>query len=177
MGWALDRAENGQAAMIGRRGLLLGAAALPLASCGVGGRDWPTADLVVVQKSERRLILAAGGKALADYTVNLGFQPEGHKAQERDGRTPEGEYFIDRRNHRSDYHLSLGISYPNPADVARARAMGVDPGGDIFIHGSPTRPEDRGKRDWTAGCIAVTDRQIEEIWQMVPLGTRITILA
>ncbi len=160
-----------------RRGLILTAAAVPLAGCGVSGRDWPTADQVVVVKSERRLVVAAGGEGIKAYRIDLGFAPTGHKTRERDGKTPEGLYFIDRRNHRSEYHLSLGISYPNQADVARARAMGVEPGGDIFIHGGPTRTADRRKRDWTAGCISVSDRAMDEIWHMVPLGTPVTILA
>jgi murein L,D-transpeptidase YafK len=94
-----------------------------------------------------------------------------------DGRTPEGRYYIDRRNPRSDFYLSLGVSYPNVVDIARARAMGVRPGGDIFIHGGPRRAADRRKKDWTAGCIAVSDKEIEEIWSMVPTGIPITILA
>jgi murein L,D-transpeptidase YafK len=109
--------------------------------------------------------------------VHLGFAPEGHKTRSGDGRTPEGRYVIDRRNARSDFHLSLGISYPNALDRARARSMGVDPGTNIFIHGGPRRAEDRRKPDWTAGCIAVSDREIEEIWSMVPTGIPITILA
>ena len=109
--------------------------------------------------------------------MHLGFQPQGHKAQSGDGRTPEGRYYIDRRNPRSDFFLSLGVSYPNAIDLARARANGVRPGGDIFIHGGPTRTADRRKKDWTAGCIAVSDEEMEEIWSMVPTGIPITILA
>ena len=107
----------------------------------------------------------------------LGFAPVGHKTRSGDGRTPEGRYVIDRRNARSDYYLSLGVSYPNPVDVARARAMGTDPGGNIFIHGGPRRAAERRKQDWTAGCIAVTDAEIEEIWSLVPTGIPISILA
>ena len=137
----------------------------------------PRANHVVVSKSNRVLALMKGETTLKRYRIHLGFAPEGHKERSGDGRTPEGRYTIDRRNPRSDYYLSIGVSYPNAADIARARAMGVEPGGDIFIHGGPRRAADRGKKDWTAGCIAVTDAEIEEIWSMVPTGIPITILA
>jgi murein L,D-transpeptidase YafK len=137
----------------------------------------PTANHIVVSKTNRVLALMAGEKTLKRYKVNLGFQPTGHKLQSGDGRTPEGRYWIDRRNPRSDFYLSLGISYPNALDMARAKALGVRAGGDIFIHGGPRRAADRRKKDWTAGCIAVSDEEIEEIWTMVPTGIPITILA
>jgi murein L,D-transpeptidase YafK len=137
----------------------------------------PRASHIVVSKSNRVLELRAGATTLKRYRMHLGFMPEGHKQTSGDGRTPEGRYYIDRRNPRSDFHLSLGISYPNALDVARARAIGARPGGDIFIHGGPRRGVDRRGKDWTAGCIAVTDPEMEEIWSMVPTGTPITILA
>ena len=137
----------------------------------------PRANHIVVSKTNRVLALMDGATTLKRYKVHLGFAPEGHKQRSGDGRTPEGRYYIDRRNARSDFYLSLGVSYPNALDLARARAMGARPGGDIFVHGGPRRSEDRRKRDWTAGCIAVTDSEIEEIWSMVPTGTPITILA
>lgn len=136
-------------------------------------------EFLVLFKSTRTLGLyrAVDGKPvlLRSYGVDLGFSPRGDKGREGDGRTPEGTYFIDRRNPNSAYHLSLGISYPDVNDMAEARAQGLNPGGDIFIHGGPTSFRDRFKRDWTAGCISVTDREIEEIWAMVPLGTPIAI--
>ncbi len=136
-------------------------------------------EFLVLFKSTRTLGLyrAVDGKPvlLRSYGVDLGFSPRGDKGREGDGRTPEGTYFIDRRNPNSAYHLSLGISYPDVNDVAVARAKGLDPGGDIFIHGGPTSFRDRFKRDWTAGCIAVTNKEIEEIWGKVPLGTPIAI--
>lgn len=135
------------------------------------------ANHVVVSKSNRVLALMNGSETLKRYAVHLGFMPTGHKVQSGDGRTPEGRYIIDRRNPRSDFFLSLGVSYPNAIDVARARALGVKPGGDIFVHGGPTRAADMRKRDWTAGCIAVSDVEMEEIWTMVPTGIPITILA
>ncbi|HRO11752.1 L,D-transpeptidase family protein [Amaricoccus sp.] len=137
----------------------------------------PRANHIVVSKSKRVLALMSGAETLKRYKVHLGFTPRGHKQQSGDGRTPEGRYYIDRRNPRSEFYLSLGVSYPNALDVARARALGVKPGGDIFIHGGPRRTADRRKTDWTAGCIAVSDAEMEEIWSMVPTGIPITILA
>ena len=137
----------------------------------------PRANHVVVSKPNRVLELRSGAATLKRYRVHLGFAPEGHKVASGDGRTPEGRYWIDRRNPRSDFYLSLGISYPNATDIARARALGVEPGGNIFIHGGPRRAADRRKRDWTAGCIAVSDAEMEEIWSMVPTGTPVTIVA
>lgn len=137
----------------------------------------PRANHIVVSKTNRVMALMSGAETLKRYRVHLGFQPLGHKTQSGDGRTPEGRYYIDRRNARSDFYLSLGISYPNAIDLARARSLGVRPGGDIMIHGGPRRVEDRRKKDWTAGCIAVSDEEIEEIWSMVPTGIPITILA
>jgi len=135
-------------------------------------------DRLVVYKERRRLIAYRGGRALKGFTVGLGFSPEGDKFQQGDGRTPEGSYRIDRRNASSQYHLSLGIDYPQAAHRRRARDAGVSPGGDIFIHGQPNvrkgKPELRG--DWTAGCLAVTDADIEELWRVVPIGTRVEIL-
>lgn len=137
----------------------------------------PRANHIVVSKTNRVMALMAGEKTLKRYKIHLGFQPAGHKLQSGDGRTPEGRYYIDRRNPRSDFYLSLGISYPNVIDLARANARGVRAGGDIMIHGGPRRAADRRKKDWTAGCIAVSDAEIEEIWTMVPTGIPITILA
>ncbi len=134
----------------------------------------PPVTRVVVDKGDRKMHLLSHDKLLKTYKVDLGFNPKGHKVVEGDGRTPEGEYLIDRRNPNSEFHLSIGISYPNPADIARARALGKKPGGDIFIHGRPNRKQPKG-RDWTAGCIAVNNREMEEIYAMVRDGTPITI--
>jgi lipoprotein-anchoring transpeptidase ErfK/SrfK len=103
--------------------------------------------------------------------------PKGHKRMRGDGRTPEGRYIVDRRNPKSQFHLSVGISYPDAEDIARARARGVDPGGDIFIHGAPNGQRRPPRGDWTAGCIAVKNREIEEIYSMVATGTVVDILA
>ncbi len=159
--------------------LAMGIANVAVAEPVASSRALPIAEFLVVFKSKRRLGLyrAVDGKPelLRSYDVDLGFAPHGDKDEMGDGRTPEGTYFIDRRNENSAFHLSLGISYPNTIDFAEARARGEDPGGDIFIHGGPTRLRHRLKRDWTAGCIAVSNAEIEEIWDMVPLGTVIVI--
>ena len=140
--------------------------------------DGPPVTQIVVQKGERRMLLLSGTTVLKQYDVGLGYEPTGAKMFEGDGRTPEGTYFIDRRNPRSQYHLSLGISYPAPQDIARARQFGLGAGSDIFIHGQGPEGQVLSKkaRDWTAGCIAVTDREIEEIFAMVGPGVPVTIL-
>ncbi|NOT86569.1 MAG: L,D-transpeptidase family protein [Lysobacter sp.] len=130
------------------------------------------ADEIRVDKSERRMELLRLGKVIKTYRILLGDAPIGHKRQQGDERTPEGRYSITFRNDKSRFHLSLRISYPNEADRAQAQARGVDPGGDIMIHGK-TPPG--YSRDWTDGCIALTDQQIEEVWRLVPVGTPIVI--
>ncbi len=129
-------------------------------------------DAIRVDKSERRMELLRGGKVVRRYRVMLGDAPVGAKRQQGDERTPEGRYTITFRNGASRFHLSLRVSYPDEADKAWAKAHGVDPGGDIMIHGGT--PPGYG-RDWTDGCIAVTNAEIEEIWRLVPVGTPITI--
>ena len=153
---------------------------LLLAWLAAGTPDGPvTADRVVVAKADRTLTLYRGASALRTYKIALGWNPEGHKGEEGDGRTPEGVYVIDARNAQSAFHRSLHISYPNADDRRRAGRRGVRPGGAIMIHGLPNGLGLLGKthtlRDWTAGCIAVTDEEIEEIWRMVPNGTKIEI--
>src|SRR6056297_3839514 len=124
----------------------------------------PEVTKVVVNKADRKMHLLHHDRVLNSYDVDLGFAPEGHKQFEGDGKTPEGAYLIDRRNPDSLFHLSIGISYPNEADIAFAEAQGKSPGGDIFIHGGPRKGIDpMKKRDWTAGCISVTDRQVEDV--------------
>jgi murein L,D-transpeptidase YafK len=141
--------------------------------------DVPQADTVVVNKSRRELLLLHNGTVIRSYRVALGGSPIGPKVKQGDERTPEGDYVIDGRNSRSRFHLALHISYPNAADVARARHEHADPGGDIMIHGLPRWASAVGGMhraiDWTDGCIAVTNREIEEIWRLVPSGTRIHI--
>lgn len=120
------------------------------------------------------MYLLNGNRALKSYDIALGFAPDGDKTVEGDGKTPEGHYHIDRRNPDSRFHLSLGISYPNRRDVAAAKALGKDPGGDIFIHGEGTLAS-KLKPDWTWGCIAVTNKEMEEVYAMVRTGTIISI--
>ncbi|MFZ5792644.1 MAG: L,D-transpeptidase family protein [Pseudomonadota bacterium] len=134
-----------------------------------------TADAVIVEKSERKLRLLHGGAVIATFGVGLGPHPQGTKTQQGDGRTPEGDYVLDWRNPQSRFHLSIHISYPNAADRAQAAARGVSPGGDIFVHGTPWLDNVDGF-DWTNGCIAVTNADMDAIWAMVPDGTPITIL-
>lgn len=135
--------------------------------------DGPEVTRIIVNKSARQLILMHHGEVLREYEMELGFAPEGDKQIEGDGRTPEGSYVIDRRNPNSEFYLSIGISYPNEEDIAEAEALGESPGGDIFIHGTPN-PFRRGN-DWTAGCIAISNREMREVYSMVRLGTPIDI--
>lgn len=137
------------------------------------------ADTVEVFKAARRLELRREDGVLRSYRVALGFAPERHKEREGDGRTPEGTYLIDARNPRSAFHLSLRVSYPDERDRARAAALGVPPGGDIYIHGQTNGPRKwfsgHPEKDWTTGCIAVTDAEMREIWSRVPTGARVVI--
>lgn len=153
-------------------------AAFVLASCGSRSKfrtyNGPEVTSVQVHKGDRKLYLLHEDRVLRSYDVSLGFAPVGHKQVEGDGRTPEGTYRINRRNPNSAYHLSLGISYPNADDVAYAESIGAEPGGDIFIHGWSEVLAT--SRDWTAGCIAVRDREIEEIYSMVKDGTVVFLL-
>ena len=138
-----------------------------------------TADRIVVEKSKRTLSLYRAGKLLKSYKIALGKNPVGPKQREGDSRTPEGSYVIDFRKADSKFHRALHISYPNAEDRRRARERGVQPGGAIMIHGLPNGTGAIGAahrlRDWTDGCIAVTNEEIEEIWKVVPNGTAIVI--
>ena len=160
------------------------AAALALAGCGGGApaqRPVTYADQVVVKKSQRKLQLMKGGQVIREYRVALGDNPYGHKMQEGDERTPEGNYVLDWRNPNSQYHKAIHISYPNEQDLAVAQALGVEPGGMIMVHGlpngvrSPSVRAEYQRRDWTNGCIAVQDHEIDEIWRLVRDGTPIRI--
>ncbi len=134
------------------------------------------ADYLVIDKSERLLIAYQSGRPVRAYRgLQFGDAPMGHKRFQGDERTPEGLYTIDTRNPRSSFHLSLRISYPNRQDRAFAGQYGRSPGGDIFIHGQPTGRPGRMRGDWTDGCVALTNAQIEELWQIVPDGTPIEI--
>ncbi|QBF34114.1 murein L,D-transpeptidase family protein [Thalassococcus sp. S3] len=156
---------------------LMAVSAIALAGCSTSKfRRYrgPEVTSIVVNKSDRKMYLLHHDRVLKDYRFELGFAPVGHKQFEGDGKTPEGTYIIDRRNPNSRFHLSLGISYPNEQDIAFAKAMGKKPGGDIFIHGQPNAFKAKGD-DWTWGCIAVKNREMEQIYAMVNNGTVITI--
>jgi len=134
------------------------------------------ADYLIIDKSERLLIAYQQGRPIRAYRgLQFGDVPAGHKRFEGDERTPEGTYYIDRRNPQSRFHLSLGISYPNRADRAFAAQYGRSAGGDIFIHGQPTGRAGRMRGDWTDGCIALSNEEIEELWSIVPNGTPVEI--
>ena len=136
-------------------------------------------DRVVVLKSERKLVLMSGDYVLRVYPVALGRYPKGHKRRQGDARTPEGEYTLDFKLENSAFHKAIHISYPSARDREKAAAAGVDPGGKIMIHGLPNKVKasrvGHPAIDWTQGCIAVTNREIDEIWEMVRIGTPIEI--
>jgi murein L,D-transpeptidase YafK len=136
-------------------------------------------DKILIFKSARKLQLLSGKDVVKEYRVALGNTPTGAKERQGDGKTPEGNYVIDYRNKNSQFHRSLHISYPNAVDRARAKRLGIDPGGDVFIHGLMNGYGWIGAahrtKDWTLGCIAVTNKEIEEIWKLVPDGTQVEI--
>lgn len=158
--------------------LLFGAVVSPLHS---STKPAPTvrADHILVLKSKRELQLLRKGMVLKMYRISLGQAPVGRKQRQGDHKTPEGRYMIVGRNPNSQYHRALRISYPNAEDRARAARRGVPPGGDIMIHGLPNRYGWVGRghlaKDWTDGCIAVTDEEIEQIWTLVADGTPVEI--
>jgi len=141
--------------------------------------DGQAVDKILVVKSERKLHLIGRGQTLKSYRVSLGKQPDGAKLREGDLRTPEGFYWIDWRKTSDKYNLSMHISYPNARDMARARDQGVRPGGMIMIHGTPLDAEYPEwyfhTLDWTAGCIAMKNADMREIWSLVKDGTLIEI--
>jgi murein L,D-transpeptidase YafK len=137
------------------------------------------ADKVVVIKDEKLLLLLRNGKILKSYRVSIGRNP-GRRVRRGDNRTPEGRYVIDGRNPRSSYYKALHISYPNASDVQNSRKLGVSPGGEVLIHGLPSGFEDLGAShadlNWTRGCIAVSNEEMDEIWQLVADGTPVRII-
>lgn len=137
------------------------------------------ATTIIVDKSARRMSLLRNERVIKTYDISLGSDPLGHKQQEGDGRTPEGAYAIDFKNARSRYHLALRMSYPDNKDRDGAKARGVPPGSDIMIHGLPNGLGFLRKlhlmRDWTDGCVAVTNSEVAEIWSLVDVGTTIQI--
>jgi murein L,D-transpeptidase YafK len=154
------------------------AAALLAASC-LSASAQQKADAILVLKRDHLLELFSHGKVIRTYKVALGTGGLAPKVREGDARTPEGRYIIDSRNASSAYHRSLHISYPGPGDLARAKRLGVPPGGAIMIHGLPNGMGSIGSahrlHDWTLGCIALTDAEIDEVWNLVPNGTPVEI--
>ena len=165
--------------MLNRRTFVAIATMASLAGCGSKFRryDGPEVTRIAVFKASRKMYLLHDAKTLKSYRIALGGDPIGDKKVEGDGKTPEGLFRIDRRNADSRFHLSLGIDYPQREDVIRASAGGYAPGGDIFIHGQPNAFFGKAtlRHDWTAGCIAVADAEIEELWRITPIGTPVDI--
>lgn len=164
-----------------RAGLMWHVVLLVLALSGpVAAADFPIADRVVIRKHERMLMLMRGDEVLKTARIALGLAPEGHKAEEGDFRTPEGNYQLTTRNPNSDYFLSIQVSYPNSTDEQRARQRGVAPGGQIMIHGQPNEPKHNEQfyriTDWTNGCIAVSNSDMVDIWLMTRPDTPISIM-
>lgn len=166
-----------------RRGLVAGLAvllALAAASGPARASNLEMADRVIVRKAERKLMLMRGDRVLRSFDVALGLSPRGPKQREGDFRTPEGNYTLSSRNPNSDFFLAIQVSYPGPQDVRRAAEAGLAPGGKIMIHGQPNRPsrspEYYRTRDWTNGCIAVSNADMVDIWLMTPDNAPIQIL-
>ena len=157
---------------------------LPWFYCGIGAASdlspqHPQADRIVVVKSERKLQLYREGEILRSFDIALGLVPKGPKRRSGDFKTPEGTYFVEWKNHESDYFMALKVSYPNEQDLAVADAAGVNPGGLIMIHGQPNNGRYSALRsqgmDWTDGCIAVSNSDMVDIWLMTTEGMRIEI--
>jgi murein L,D-transpeptidase YafK len=152
---------------------------IPVVNTAPASASLPSVSRVVVRKASRRMELLNGDEVVRSYQVSLGLQPQGHKEREGDFRTPEGRYYLTRRNPRSDYFLSIQVSYPNERDVKRAKSNGWEPGGAIMIHGLPNnlkREPEYYRRDWTDGCIAVSNADMVEIWLLTQDNTPIDIL-
>jgi murein L,D-transpeptidase YafK len=151
----------------------------PVVALSAGQTAPQKADSILILKKDHLMELLAGGKVIRTYKVALGRGDLAPKEREGDGRTPEGHYIIDSRNGASHYHKALHVSYPNAEDRARAAKLGASPGGAIIIHGLPNGMGWLGAAhrlyDWTLGCIAVTDEEIDEIWNLVPVGTPVEI--
>ena len=155
--------------------LLMIVVGLGIAACATKFKTYngPEVTRVLIYKSKRDMFLMHGDEVLKYYKIQLGNQPVGQKEVSGDGKTPEGAYFINRRNPDSEYYLSIGISYPTPEQATKAREAGEDPGGDIFIHGAGDK---KRTGDWTAGCIAVSNKDITDIYAMVRDGTPVLIM-
>jgi murein L,D-transpeptidase YafK len=146
---------------------------------GLQAGEFPLADRVIVDKSDRELHLLQNGEIFRTFEIALGIRPTGDKEYEGDFRTPEGTYLLDMRNPNSEFFLSIHVSYPNGQDIREARTKGLDPGGAIMIHGQPNEPSRSENyyrtQDWTNGCIAVSNSDMIDIWLMTPDNTPIEI--
>lgn len=168
--------------MTGRkRGALLAAPLLFGLLFANSARAIEQADAVLVKKSERALYLLREGRVLKQYKIMLGPRAKGPKLMEGDERTPEGRYLLDRKNPNSRFYKSIRVSYPNEFDIERAQKFNVDPGNSIMIHGMKNSWNEKTKKqalkfNWTDGCIAVADNDMDEIWDAVEVGTPIEIL-
>ena len=161
------------------RGILAWTFLFALLPCVCVAQGNTAVDHVVVYKHDRRLVLLSTGKEVKSYRVALGAEPSGPKTRQGDHRTPEGSYVLDSRNGRSQFYKAYHISYPSSKDILSARKLGVAPGGDIMLHGLGKGYGWVGKahalHDWTDGCVAVTNEEIDEIWTLVRVGTPIEI--
>ncbi|MCH4294043.1 L,D-transpeptidase family protein [Shewanella sp. 3B26] len=153
-----------------------------LATFGAGAaaiKPGQKVDLVVVNKSDAQMQVFYRGELIKSYRIAMGDNPKGHKLKEGDQRTPQGRYILDFKKADSAYYRSIHISYPNEEDLLRASALGISPGGAIMIHGqdpkSPLSAEEAQKYNWTNGCIAVTNKEMDELWQLIDPGTPIEI--
>jgi murein L,D-transpeptidase YafK len=155
--------------------LLCVTAGVPARAEVSGAHAYMKVDKLLVHKSERRLYLVRDDAVVATYEIALGRNPVGPKIFRGDGRTPEGEYRIAARNTASRFYRSLRISYPSSDDWARASEYGISPGGDIMIHGQPNDRRPRDRKDWTEGCIALSNSAMDQVWDLVELGTPIEI--
>ena len=139
---------------------------------GISASDLTMADKVIIEKEKRRLHLLNNKKIIKSFSVALGLSPLGHKRHEGDSKTPEGSYFLDGRNQNSDFFLSIHVSYPNSTDIQAAKNNGLSPGGEIMIHGQPNNPIYPDvyyeTKDWTNGCIAVSNGDMMDIWMTIP---------
>jgi murein L,D-transpeptidase YafK len=159
--------------------LLIPALLSPMANASSNKQYNAKVDLVIVNKSQSRLSIIRDGKTIKSYLIAMGDAPNGHKLKEGDQRTPQGRYFLDYKKSDSAFYKSIHISYPNEEDKLRADALGISPGGMIMIHGENPRstlsPEEAQKYNWTNGCIAVTNKEMDELWRMIEPGTPIEI--
>ena len=141
----------------------------------ISASDLTMADKVIIEKEKRRLHLLNNNEIIKSFSIALGLSPLGHKRHEGDSKTPEGSYFLDGRNQNSDFFLSIRVSYPNSTDIQAAKNNGLSPGGEIMIHGQPNNGKKKKGSDWTAGCIALKNSHIRQLYSMIKNGTEIYI--